>query len=113
MLVREGFAWGALLFGPLWLLASRAWLPALLLACAEIVLARVVPPHWRGLTLTCCAVLTGFIGRDAVRFALGLRGYGIAHVVAAARMEGAWQRLLDARPDLRVPDLRVPPMRAS
>ncbi len=30
VLVREGFSWGAFLFGPFWLLAHRLWLPALL-----------------------------------------------------------------------------------
>jgi hypothetical protein len=28
VLVREGFAWGALFFGPLWLAIHRAWIAA-------------------------------------------------------------------------------------
>ena len=38
VLVREGFAWGALLFGPLWLAAHRAWIPAALALAAGILI---------------------------------------------------------------------------
>ena len=34
VLVREGFSWGALLFGPLWLAVHRAWIPAVLALAA-------------------------------------------------------------------------------
>ena len=39
VLVREGFAWGALFFGPLWLAAHRAWIAAAISLAAYILIA--------------------------------------------------------------------------
>ena len=36
VLVREGFSLGALVFGGLWLLTQRAWIPGVLAICAAI-----------------------------------------------------------------------------
>jgi hypothetical protein len=99
-LVREGFSWGAAIFGPLWLLAHRAWIPAalVLLACAIVaafthgVLFDVL---WLGIAWT-----MGLCGQDLRRWNLALRGYGIAHVIAARDEDSAYGRLLAARPDL-------------
>lgn len=95
VLVKEGFAWGALLFGPLWLLAHRAWIAGVI-AIAVLVLAGAARP---GLALG-VSVLLGFIGRDLVRWGLGRRGYALAHVVAARTEDDAFLRLLGHRPDL-------------
>ena len=38
VLVREGFAWGALMFGPLWLAAHRAWIAAALALAAAVLI---------------------------------------------------------------------------
>ncbi len=38
VLVREGFSWTALLFGPLWLAWHRAWIPAALDLAASILI---------------------------------------------------------------------------
>ena len=43
VLVREAFSWGAFLFGPLWLLAHRLWLAALLWFVAAAALLMLVP----------------------------------------------------------------------
>ena len=37
-LVREGFSWGALIFGPLWLAAHRAWIAAVLTLVAWVLI---------------------------------------------------------------------------
>ena len=38
-LVPEGFSWGALVFGPLWLLAHRAWIAGVLALCDFLLIA--------------------------------------------------------------------------
>ncbi len=38
VLVQEAFSWTALVFGPLWLLAHRAWIPAALVFAAGLLI---------------------------------------------------------------------------
>ncbi len=99
VLVREGFALGALLFGPLWLLANGAWIAALVLLALESVAGLAGPPVGPLLMLG-LALLNGWYGRDLVRWHLARRGYLLAHVVAARNEDAAYARLMDARPDL-------------
>lgn len=100
VLVREGWSWGAFLFGPLWLLVWGAWVPALLLAAVWIVACGFVPGALLGPVSLGLALLAGVLGRDAVRWSLGLRGYRLAHVLAASDREAALVRLYAARRDL-------------
>jgi hypothetical protein len=99
VLVREGFSWGALLFGPFWLFAHRAWVAGVLSLCAAIVLVlldgRIGPILVLGL-----AWLLGLTGRDLWRWSLDRRGFTAAHVIAASNADGAFARLLARRPDL-------------
>ena len=49
VLVREGFSWGALLFGPLWLAVHRAWIAAVLaLAASVLIVVLAEARHRRG-----------------------------------------------------------------
>jgi hypothetical protein len=100
VLVREGFSWGALFFGWLWLLLHRAWIPAILLLASGIVIAALTSGDTRLLLLGALAVLQGLFGNDLWRWSLERRGYTLAHVVAAANADGALLRLLQRRPDL-------------
>ena len=43
VLVREGFSWGALIFGPFWLAAHRAWIAAAISLAAYVLIAVLVP----------------------------------------------------------------------
>ena len=43
VLVREGFAWGALILGPLWLAAHRAWIAAAISLAAYVLIAVFTP----------------------------------------------------------------------
>ena len=100
VLIPEGWSWGAAIFGPLWLLAHRAWIPAALwLACWGLIVGlapgRLGAPLLFGLFL-----ISGLLGRDAVRWSLARRGYVLAHVLAARDRDAALARLLAARPDL-------------
>jgi hypothetical protein len=100
ILLREGFSLGALIFGPFWLAAHRAWLPAgasLLLAILIPILTR--PPASVVLFLG-LAILLGFSGRDLVRWSIARRGYLESNVVAGRNEDEAQTRLLAERPDL-------------
>ena len=100
VLVREGFAWGALLFGPLWLAAHRAWVPAGL-SLAAFVLIHFLAPDGISTALTGgLMLLLGLSGHDLRRWSLDHRGYLLAQVVAAHNELGALERLLTRRPDL-------------
>lgn len=96
VLVPEGFAWGGLFLGPLWLASVRAWNPALVALAVYIVLATLAP----GWTLLAAAVLIGLFGHDLHRMALEQRGYALVHVIAASSADSALARLLARRPDL-------------
>ena len=75
VLVREGFAWGALLFGPLWLAAHRAWIPAALsLAAGILILALAAGPAATALLLV-LAVWLGLSGHDLRRWSMRQRGF--------------------------------------
>ncbi|GAC1344776.1 MAG: hypothetical protein NVSMB18_23090 [Acetobacteraceae bacterium] len=100
VLVREGWSWGAALFGALWLVAHRAWIPAALHIAAVIVLPALVPAAFRLPLLLGIAALMGLLGRDMVRWSLERRGYVLAHVLAARDEDGALGRLLTARTDI-------------
>lgn len=100
ILLREGFSFGALIFGPFWLAARHAWIPAgvtLLLTALIPVVSR--PPASVVLFLG-FALLLGFSGRDLVRWSIGRRGYLESNIVYGRNEEDARCRLLDARPDL-------------
>lgn len=104
ILVREGWAWGAFVFGPFFFTSHRAWLPALLHIALLAIIVALSPPWLRGILLTGLAVLAGLMGHDVQRWSLDRRGYVMAHVVAARDEDAALGRLLHARPDL-VPGL--------
>jgi hypothetical protein len=100
VLVREGFSFGALFFGPIWLATHRAWLPAggLLLLTLLIVLLTHLPASI--ILVLGVALLTGFTGRDLVRWSVTQRGYLETTVVTGRNQYDARARLLEARPEL-------------
>ena len=101
-LVREGFSLDAFLFGPLWLLAHGAWIPAAIDA-ALWVGAGALPYRlvlWLGL-----ALLAGLLGQDLRRWSLNRAGYVLAHVVAGRTADAAFVRLLGARTELATASL--------
>ena len=100
VLLAEGWSWGAFLFGPLWLLARRAWLPALGLVLALLLVAVAAPPAWGPILGFGLSLLAGLLGRDCVRWSLERRGFTMEHVVAARDEEAALGRLLTFRPEV-------------
>lgn len=109
VLVREGFSFGALIFGPLWLFAHRAWIAGVLAVAVEMVAAAVtarLPALWPlGFAIP---FLLGLFGQDLRRFGLARRGYAEGAVIAARDEWEACARLLAARPDLAPAFLGTP-----
>ena len=100
VLIAEGFSLGALLFGGVWLLAHRAWIPGVLALAAAALIGVLTAAPAKPVLEIGLAVLLGFTGRDLWRWSLSLRGYVIAHVVTAQNADAALARLLSSRPDL-------------
>ncbi len=100
VLLLEGWSWGAAIFGPFWLLAHRAWIPAVGFGAAALLVMVVAPPGLGGLIGLGFSVLAGLLGRDAVRWSLERRGYLLSHVLAARDEDSALTRLLHVRADL-------------
>lgn len=103
VLVREGFSWGAFLFGPVWLAVNRLWLVALATLLLAVALGAVLPAGLAIPAVLALGFLLGAHGRDLRRHALARRGYAEAGVVAERDMERALARLLTERPDLAAP----------
>jgi hypothetical protein len=100
VLVREGFAWGAFVLGPLWLLAHRAWGPGVLGLCAWLLIPAFAAPAAGVPAMVALHWAFGLFGQDLRRWSLAQAGYTLVHVVAAADQDAALARLLDRRPDL-------------
>lgn len=100
VLVREGFAWGALILGPFWLAAHRAWIAAGIAMAAYVLIAVLVPEPAGAVAACGLAFILGFTGHDLRRWALEQRGYLLLHVIMATSMDDAFVRLLTDRPDL-------------
>ena len=100
VLVPEGFSWGAMILGPFWLAAHRAWIAAALSLAAYVLIAVLAPEPAHTILAAGLALILGFTGHDLRRWALENRGYLLIHVLAAASRDDAFTRLLNLRPDL-------------
>jgi hypothetical protein len=99
LLVREGFSWAAAVFGWLWLLLQGAWIPAVILFAATLLLLGH-PGPWSGALLIGLCVAQGCFGRDLVRWSISLRGFTQGPIIAARDLDSAYARLITERPDL-------------
>ena len=100
VLIKEGFSWGALIFGPFWLAAHRAWTAAAISLAIYVLTWVFMPDPGRAFVMAGEAVILGLTGGDLRRWALTQRGYLLLHVLAARDWDEAWLRLLSRRPDL-------------
>ncbi len=101
VLVREGFSWGAAIFGPLWFALRGAWVVAALTLLAAVA-ASLTHGRWPLLLALALALgwVQGLFANDLVRWSLARRGFLLAHVVAGRDGDEALARLLGRRPDL-------------
>jgi hypothetical protein len=97
VLVKEGFCWPALFFGPLWALAHGMWVIFLLLVAAVVGIAFAPDllgdgelPFWlcSGLFL-----LLGIFGNDLRQWSLLRSGYDLVSVVSGTDLVDAERRL--------------------
>lgn len=100
VLVKEGFAWFAALFGPFWALAHRMWSWALvttLIAAAFATLVQRVPmvPGVQAAIAAGLFALIGAHANDARRRSLAARGYRQVALVSARDFDGALLRYLE------------------
>ncbi|MGA3403040.1 MAG: DUF2628 domain-containing protein [Acetobacteraceae bacterium] len=100
VLVGEGFAWGALLFGPLWLAAHRAWIPAALAFAAGLLIVALTTGASATALMLALAVWLGLSGHDLRRWSMRRRGFTLFEIIAARNEADALAKLLDRRPDL-------------
>ncbi len=101
VLVREGFSWGALFFGPLWLAAHRVWIPAVVSLAAFVMIFVLTDGRMAAALLIALVVLIGLSGHDLRRWSLDHRGYVLSQVVTARDELEAQAQLLERRPDLK------------
>jgi hypothetical protein len=100
VLVREGFSLGGFVFGPLWLAAHRAWVPAAFVLAAWVAIGTLTSGDLRDALSLGLMLLQGVSGHDLRRWSLERRGFTLAQVVTGRRADNAWQTLLHRRPDL-------------
>ena len=100
VLVREGFSWGAAIFGWLWLLVQGAWVPALLVLACALAAGKLMTATHSVAPLIALVLAQGVFGHDALRWWFSLRGYQQDAPVAALTHDAALLRLLNERPDL-------------
>jgi Protein of unknown function (DUF2628) len=101
VLVREGFSWGALIFGPFWLAAHRAWIAAALTLAATVLIVFLTGDGVSAALLATLVILLGLSGQDLRRWSLDHRGYLLAQIIVAHTELEALGQLLERRPDLR------------
>ncbi len=106
VLVPERFSWGALILGPVWLAAHRAWVAGAVVLLLDLAAGVVPEPAWRPWLTVALALLVGLLGQDLRRWTLARRGFLLAHVVVAGDPDEALARLVAARPDLLQAALR-------
>lgn len=98
VLVPEGFSLWAAILGPLWLLAHRAWIPAILYICAAVAIGWLpIDPSWRTALELGLIWSQGLFGQDLRRWSLARAGFRLTGVVAARDHDAALLRFLDAR----------------
>src|SRR5207249_2407248 len=83
VLVREGFSWGALFFGPFWLAVHRAWIPAVLTLATTVLIIFLAADGVSAVLLAGLVLLLGLSGHDLRRWSLDHRGYLLTQVIAA------------------------------
>ena len=100
VLLREGFSFAALLFGPLWLAAHRAWFPAGATVLLTLIFLLLTHPPASIICILGLALLLGLSGWDLVRWSITRRGYLESNIVTGRDEDEALTRLLETRPDL-------------
>ncbi|HEU0160589.1 MAG TPA: DUF2628 domain-containing protein [Hyphomicrobiaceae bacterium] len=99
--IKEGFSWGAALFGPFWLLAHRLWWPLVGYVVAygaieAVRLARLIDQRWIGLVVFALNLLLAFEGDSLRRWALDRRGWRLLGAANGRNRAECERRFFDA-----------------
>jgi hypothetical protein len=105
VLVKDGFNWAAMSFGPLWALVVGTWGLALLLVVVQgilgALLTRLVDSQVvQGVVQVGLAIVIGLVANEGRRMFLEWRGCVERGVVTASNKVEAERRYLDAHPDV-------------
>lgn len=123
--VRDGWSWGAFLFGPLWLLWHRHWLMGALVLVLEGVLIGTLDALPLHAVAGACAhfliaLLFGLEGASLRRFALAKAGFAEVALMAGDSLEALERRFFEsleavapAQPGLSAPVSAVPHISGS
>jgi len=98
--VREGFSWGGLIFGWLWLLYRRLWIPLILWVAAVVAISVLAEATHIDETVPVIVAFAmqfwlGFEGNDLWRWVLERKGYAQADLVVAPNLTGAERIFFD------------------
>ncbi|HXW24900.1 MAG TPA: DUF2628 domain-containing protein [Xanthobacteraceae bacterium] len=106
--VRDGFSWPAFLFGPLWMLRHRLWLPLILYLAVLFALSAALRVAGAGDAVLAIgflvSLLVGFEASSLRRYGLVRRKWHSLGVVVGDDLESAERRFFDAwtaQPGLR------------
>jgi hypothetical protein len=96
--VRDGFSWGAFLFGPLWMVRHRLWLVLVLylIVLAVVLFGLRAAPLGMVAAVELLSLLVGFEGSTLRRWTLGRRRWTSLGVVVGDDLEAAERRFFDA-----------------
>jgi hypothetical protein len=102
VVIKEGFSWGAFIFGVIWALWYRLWIEAAALLALFLALGVIadfvsLSDGVESAVLLAVAVLIGFSGNDWRRESLRRRGFQEGGVASGPTSEDALRRFLDLR----------------
>ncbi len=100
VLVRDGFAWGALLVPTAWFLSNGLIALALMHFAVVVAIGAALPPAAAPFVLAGLQLFIGFEARALQSWWLGLRGFVPAAVLVARSEDAAFLNLAGFRPDL-------------
>jgi hypothetical protein len=112
--LREGFSWGAFLFGALWMIWRRLWLVLVIYVVAasliEFGLRRLgIPSQARFMVFFLIALLIGMEAASLRRWTLLRRGWRDRGIVVADDLEMAERRFFDSWSATSLPPPPPPP----
>ncbi len=99
--IKDGFSWGAALFGPLWLLAHRLWWPLVAYLVVyggleAVRLTAILDQRWLGLCLLALNLLLAFEGDTLRRWSLQRRGWRMLGAANGRNRSECERRFFDA-----------------
>lgn len=101
VLVKDGFSWGALVFGPFYFLFKAEWLGLFVYLAAALALRLLfgmtgAEEHWTSLAAFLLNVVAGFEANEIKRWSLSLRGWREIGAVSGRSYAECERRFLES-----------------